>query len=481
MSDNCDLKYKWGVKMVDSKFSGRFLEGEDIHFIRYIGARDEKKYLETILEMDLKLGGRRNGKQMSYMRLSSLESRMSIEEIEQYSKMYEEWCGYQDKPGAARSMPQAENSENTINTAFQRVLELYRNSGAHINDSMVKNFAVKLLYWTDLYFPGLTENHLKINGFCKIVFTGAIKVQEYLFLYLMVLLGKDVLYLNPKEDISFAHCLKELSSVYTEKKVFDIEIPVQAQEEVQTQEQIQTQDTGAEGKVIISRDKIKRERRPAPAGSKKNAEAVSQKNRVTASQKNAVAASQPMEYEELAKLASSVVMITVYDRDGKCFKSGSGVIISESGYILTNFHVVYGGACYGIRLEEEESVFETDELVKYNQLYDLAVLKMERRLKPIPIYRQKDNLVRGQKVVAIGSPLGLFNSVSDGIIAGFRILDETSMIQFTAPTSHGSSGGALLNLYGELIGIITAGFDDGQNLNLAVDSSTVLGFVKGFL
>lgn len=55
------------------------------------------------------------------------------------------------------------------------------------------------------------------------------------------------------------------------------------------------------------------------------------------------------------------------------------------------------------------------------------------------------------------------------------------MIQFTAPTSHGSSGGALLDLYGNLIGIITAGFDDGQNLNLAVDYQAILEFSGGLL
>ena len=55
------------------------------------------------------------------------------------------------------------------------------------------------------------------------------------------------------------------------------------------------------------------------------------------------------------------------------------------------------------------------------------------------------------------------------------------MIQFTAPTSHGSSGGALLDLYGNLIGIITAGFDDGQNLNLAVGYKAILDFTRGIL
>ena len=188
-----------------------------------------------------------------------------------------------------------------------------------------------------------------------------------------------------------------------------------------------------------------------------------------------------LEYEELAQLSPGIVMISVFDKTGKCFKTGSGVVISEKGYILTNFHVACEGAYYGIRFEEEDRPYETDELIKYNQFHDLAIIRIERRCTPISVYRGGKELVRGQKVVAIGSPLGLFNSVSDGIISGFRMIDETSMIQFTAPISHGSSGGALLNLYGELVGIITAGFDDGQNINLAVDYKTVRSFASGFL
>ena len=77
--------------------------------------------------------------------------------------------------------------------------------------------------------------------------------------------------------------------------------------------------------------------------------------------------------------------------------------------------------------------------------------------------------------------MGLFNSVSDGIISGFRVVDNVDMIQFTAPTSHGSSGGALLNMYGEVIGISTAGFDNAQNINLAVGYEAISQFIKGFV
>ena len=88
--------------------------------------------------------------------------------------------------------------------------------------------------------------------------------------------------------------------------------------------------------------------------------------------------------------------------------------------------------------------------------------------------------MRGQKVVAIGSPLGLFNSVSDGIISGFRNINAVDMIQFTAPISHGSSGGAVLNMYGEVIGISTAGIDSGQNINLAIGYENIRMFTTGF-
>ena len=130
---------------------------------------------------------------------------------------------------------------------------------------------------------------------------------------------------------------------------------------------------------------------------------------------------------------------------------------------------------------EHEEIYTTDEVIKYNSVTDLAVIRIKRKLDPLPVYRGAKKLVRGQKVVAIGSPLGLFNSVSDGIISGFRRIDDVDMIQFTAPISHGSSGGAVLNMQGEVIGISTAGIDSGQNINLAVGYENILMFAGGFM
>ena len=195
----------------------------------------------------------------------------------------------------------------------------------------------------------------------------------------------------------------------------------------------------------------------------------------------AVGERRELTYEELAQLAKSVVMIAIRDKKGEVIGTGSGIMVGPKGYILTNNHVASGGYCYSVRIEEEENTYDTDEVIKYNPVLDLAVIRIKRELQPLPVYRGKEPLVRGQKVVAIGSPLGFFNSVSDGIIAGFRTIDMVDMIQFTAPTSPGSSGGAVLNMYGEVIGISTAGMDNAQNINLAMGYECINSFIQGFI
>jgi len=188
-----------------------------------------------------------------------------------------------------------------------------------------------------------------------------------------------------------------------------------------------------------------------------------------------------LSYVELANLSPSVVMIKVYDNAETCFKTGSGVVVGSKGYVLTNHHVINGGHHYSLRFENEQEEYFTETLVKYHPNYDLALLRVDKPCRAIPVLPEEKQLVRGQRVVAIGSPLGLFNSISDGIIAGFRQIDDKSMVQVTAPVSSGSSGGALLDMYGRLIGLITAGYDSGQNLNLAVDYTTIWMFARNYL
>lgn len=188
-----------------------------------------------------------------------------------------------------------------------------------------------------------------------------------------------------------------------------------------------------------------------------------------------------LNYEALAGLAPSIVMILAVDKEDKILHSGSGIMIGHDGYILTNCHVASDAFKYAVRIENDNNFYETREIVKYNQFLDLAIIRISKTLNPLPIYNGNKELVRGQKVVAIGSPLGLFNSVSDGIISGFRKIDNVNMIQFTAPISGGSSGGALLNMYGQVIGISTARFAEGQNINLAIRYDDILAFAGNFM
>lgn len=187
-----------------------------------------------------------------------------------------------------------------------------------------------------------------------------------------------------------------------------------------------------------------------------------------------------MSFEKLAQLAPSVVMITVHDYSGEAFAGGSGIMIGRKGYILTNNHVLEDGSFFSVRIENDEQCYRTKEIIKYNQVLDLAVIRIDRVLDPLPVY-QGPQLVRGQKVVAIGSPLGYFNSVSDGIISGIRTLDDVQMIQYTAPGAPGSSGGALLNMYGEVIGIVSASARGSQGINWAVGYEYINLFVQGFV
>ena len=178
-------------------------------------------------------------------------------------------------------------------------------------------------------------------------------------------------------------------------------------------------------------------------------------------------------YEDLARLASSVVQIFGIRRQigspdkFQILGSGSGIMISHNGYILTNFHVAKQSHEYAVRIENDQRVYFTN--------------RIDRKLSPLPIYCGLNPLVRGQKVVAIGSPEGLFNTVSDGIISGFRNINGINMIQFTAPISCGSSGGAVMNMFGEVIGISTSGFDEGQNINFAVGYDMILNFARGII
>jgi Trypsin-like peptidase domain len=177
--------------------------------------------------------------------------------------------------------------------------------------------------------------------------------------------------------------------------------------------------------------------------------------------------------EVVKATVDSVVLIVVSDDSGNPVAEGSGFIASSDGKIVTNHHVIDGAHSALVRLNNG-AFFMVDGVLADDPDHDIAVLKVSGKNLPTLQLADSDSLSAGDHVVAIGSPLGLENSISDGIISAFRKdPDGRSWIQTTAPTSQGNSGGPLLTMDEKVAGIITWKATEGENLTFAVPSKVI--------
>jgi len=168
----------------------------------------------------------------------------------------------------------------------------------------------------------------------------------------------------------------------------------------------------------------------------------------------------------------SIVLIIVSDSSGREIKTGSGFIVSSDGQIVTNYHVISGGHSAKAKLGSG-AFFEVEGALAVSRDDDLAILKVAGTQLPALPLGDSDALTLGEHVVSIGSPLGLSGSVSDGIVSGLREEAGARIIQTTAPASPGNSGGPLLNMSGQAIGVIAFKLRGGENLNFAVPIKAV--------
>ena len=182
----------------------------------------------------------------------------------------------------------------------------------------------------------------------------------------------------------------------------------------------------------------------------------------------------PRSVSEVAKATvDSVVLIVVSDEAGKPVTEGSGFIASSDGKIVTNHHVLAGAHSALVKLNNG-AFFPVEGVLADDPDHDIAVIKVSGKNLPVLVLADSDSLSAGDHVVAIGSPLGLENSVSDGIISGFREdAKGRSWVQTTAPASHGNSGGPLLTMDEKVAGVLTWKATEGENLNFAVPSKLV--------
>ena len=153
---------------------------------------------------------------------------------------------------------------------------------------------------------------------------------------------------------------------------------------------------------------------------------------------------------------------------------GSGAVYSDDGYIVTNYHVVQNANDISVLFSDGSTANAI--FLGADTINDVALLKVGLTgLKELDF--EEDEVKIGEKVVAIGNPLGLSFSVTEGIVsAKGRVIKEgaAGLIQIDAPVNPGNSGGPLLNTKGEVVGIVNAKLQGYEGLGFAIPTDVVL-------
>ena len=176
------------------------------------------------------------------------------------------------------------------------------------------------------------------------------------------------------------------------------------------------------------------------------------------------------------KYASAVFM--VFTSDGLNGYQGSGFFIGKNGLAVSNYHVFKGTGkgMERIKLLGSDETFNVTDVIKSSEEEDFILFRVNcSNNNYLPIASTRPKI--GEKVYAIGSPRGLENTFSSGEVSQWR---DTYLMQISALIDHGSSGGALINEYGEVVGITSGSFADGSqaNLNYAWSIDAVKPYIK---
>jgi S1-C subfamily serine protease len=177
----------------------------------------------------------------------------------------------------------------------------------------------------------------------------------------------------------------------------------------------------------------------------------------------------------IKQIQPSVVTIIAYDAQGKVLRQGSGFFIAEHDRIITNHHVLEGASHAEVKAREGKGYVVTHVVAedKDGDLLKVGIQLPDPPMQGLRITRILPEV--GERVVVVGSPLGLEQTVTDGIVSAVRDIPRFGKIlQITAPISSGSSGSPVVNLRGEVIGVATVQMREGQNLNCAIPGSRVL-------
>lgn len=183
---------------------------------------------------------------------------------------------------------------------------------------------------------------------------------------------------------------------------------------------------------------------------------------------------------DISKIADSVLYLEVFDENNVLIGSASGFLVNDQSTLVTNYHVVQDA--YHIVAKTADGAQATDVscILAYDEIADLAILSCDSKVMAEPLtVGNSETVKQGDAVYAVGYPLGLANTLSDGIVSS-RYIDEydNDTIQVTAAISEGNSGGPLLDANGQVIGVMCAYYIYGQNLNIAVASDMLAGLLE---
>lgn len=160
---------------------------------------------------------------------------------------------------------------------------------------------------------------------------------------------------------------------------------------------------------------------------------------------------------------------------------GTAMVVRDSGVLLTAWHLVRNARSLQVRFRNGE-VFDNVQLLGVDSRRDVAAIRIAGSRLPVQPLADGGKVSAGDPVTLIANPVGLPWSVSNGVVSGTRMADEVPgtgrgyrLIQYTAPSSPGSSGGVLFDRKGAAVALVVAGMPQGQNLNFAVPLDAVVG------
>jgi S1-C subfamily serine protease len=181
----------------------------------------------------------------------------------------------------------------------------------------------------------------------------------------------------------------------------------------------------------------------------------------------------------IAKAANGAIVTIVMANDDKPIARGTGFLARSDGAIVTNYHVIATGNVAVVKFADGPIV-PVDGVLATDKFHDLAILKIHGNTFQTLTLGNSDQIQVGEEVVAVGNPLGLELTVSNGIVSGIRTGEkqEGKLLQITAPISHGSSGGPLFNMSGEVVGINALFLESGESLNFAIPVNDAKNLLK---